>query len=188
MSDVFPSRARVRRSELHAKQLGHEGRVKGGGTTRRGKAIPFFVLTYVAYNRTCTKTHVHRMKNQITIVILLIVLFVDSAKLSLIWRQALILLSLEFMYRTSEIFCSVRWALLLLALLEWADARTGRGEFSWFVPGMHSFLLFACYWKAFSWCNSNTFHVVGFAQDGTIIVQLYDVHSHGRRLPGRHDR
>jgi hypothetical protein len=40
----------------------------------------------------------------------------------------------------------VRWALVLLALLEWVDARTGRADLSWSVPGMHSYL-FACHWK-----------------------------------------
>jgi hypothetical protein len=40
----------------------------------------------------------------------------------------------------------MRWALVLLALLEWADARTGRTDLSWSVPGMHS-CLFACHWK-----------------------------------------
>jgi hypothetical protein len=41
------------------------------------------------------------------------------------------LLSLQFMYHTPQIFCSVRWALLLLVLLEWADARTGKACLSW---------------------------------------------------------
>jgi hypothetical protein len=43
-------------------------------------------------------------------------------------------------------FYSVRWALVLLALLEWAETRTGRAYLSWSLLGMHSFL-FACYWK-----------------------------------------
>jgi hypothetical protein len=50
------------------------------------------------------------------------------------------------MYRTPELFCSVRWALLLLALLEWADARTDRPYLSRSLPGMHS-CLFAYHWK-----------------------------------------
>jgi hypothetical protein len=41
--------------------------------------------------------------------------------------------------------CSVR---LVLVLLEWADAQTGRADLSWSLSGMHSFL-FACYWKVF---------------------------------------
>jgi hypothetical protein len=49
---------------------------------------------------------------------------------------SLILLCFTLMYRSFEIIWSVRWA-LLLALLEWADARTGRAELSWLVPGMH---------------------------------------------------
>jgi hypothetical protein len=36
-------------------------------------------------------------------------------------KPSLIMLSLQFMYRTLEIFCSVRWA-FLLELLELADA------------------------------------------------------------------
>jgi hypothetical protein len=43
-----------------------------------------------------------------------------------------------------KMFCSVRWALLLLALLQWADARTGKTDLSWSMPGMHS-CFFACY-------------------------------------------
>jgi hypothetical protein len=43
-------------------------------------------------------------------------------------------------------FCSVIHASVLLALLEWADARTGRADLTWSVPGMHS-CLFACHWK-----------------------------------------
>jgi hypothetical protein len=50
------------------------------------------------------------------------------------------------MYRTPEMFFSVRWALLLLALLEWADARTGIAYRSWSVPGIQPFL-FAYYWN-----------------------------------------
>jgi hypothetical protein len=41
----------------------------------------------------------------------------------------------------------MRWALLLLALLEWVDARTGRAYLSWSIPEMHSFLLFLYYSK-----------------------------------------
>jgi hypothetical protein len=61
-------------------------------------------------------------------------------------KPSLILFSLQFMYRTPEMFCSVRWALLFLALLELADARTGSANLSWSLPGMHSFW-FACHWK-----------------------------------------
>jgi hypothetical protein len=57
---------------------------------------------------------------------------------------SLILFSLHFMYRTPEVFCSVRWALLLLAVLKWADARTGREDISWSSPEIHS-CLFACF-------------------------------------------
>jgi hypothetical protein len=47
------------------------------------------------------------------------------------------------MYRTPEMSCSVRGALLLLSLLEWADTRTGRAiHLSWLVPGMH--FVFVC--------------------------------------------
>jgi hypothetical protein len=49
--------------------------------------------------------------------------------------------ALYFIYRTPEIFCSVRLAALLLALLrEWADARTGRAFVPWSMPGLHLFL------------------------------------------------
>jgi hypothetical protein len=50
------------------------------------------------------------------------------------------------MYRTPEMFCSVRWALVLLVVLVWADARTGRADLSWSVSGMYS-CMFACHWK-----------------------------------------
>jgi hypothetical protein len=48
---------------------------------------------------------------------------------------------LAFMCRTPEMFSSVRLALLLLALLEWADTRTGRADPYCSMPGIHSFLL-----------------------------------------------
>jgi hypothetical protein len=35
---------------------------------------------------------------------------------------------------------AVRWALVLLALLEWADALTGRADLPWSVQGMYSCL------------------------------------------------
>jgi hypothetical protein len=41
----------------------------------------------------------------------------------------------------------MRWALVFLALLEWTDARTGRADLSWSLPGMYSCRLFACHWK-----------------------------------------
>jgi hypothetical protein len=50
------------------------------------------------------------------------------------------------MYRIPEMFCSVSWALVLLALLERADARTGRADLTWYVPGVH-LCLFAYHWK-----------------------------------------
>jgi hypothetical protein len=53
-----------------------------------------------------------------------------------------------FIVITINIYSNImRWALVLLALLEWADARTGRADLSRLVPGMHS-CLFACHWKA----------------------------------------
>jgi hypothetical protein len=79
-------------------------------------------------------------------------------------------------------FCSVvRWALLLLALLEWADARTGTADLSWSLLG---FILVCMYWEAFSWWNSKTSLVVGLAHYGTARVQWYVMHSHECRLPG----
>jgi hypothetical protein len=81
---------------------------------------------------------------------------------------------LVFMSRTLEMFCSVRWALLPRALLEWADARTGRADLPWSVPGMHS-LSFACYWKVFCWISSNANLDVMLARNGTVLVPWYVV-------------
>jgi hypothetical protein len=53
-------------------------------------------------------------------------------------------------YRTPEMFCSVTWALPLLALLKWADARTVKIDLSLSLPGLHSFI-FACYLTVLSW-------------------------------------
>jgi hypothetical protein len=75
--------------------------------------------------------------------------------------------------------------LVLLALLEWADARTGRAYLSWTVPGMHS-CLFACHWKVLVGETPTlaSCGVLGLALYGTVLVQWYVVHSHERRLPG----
>jgi hypothetical protein len=61
-------------------------------------------------------------------------------------KPSLMLLFSQFMYRTPEYFCSVRWAMRLLALQKCPDARTSRANLYWQVPEMHS-CLFACYWK-----------------------------------------
>jgi hypothetical protein len=68
-------------------------------------------------------------------------------------------------------------------IIEWADAQTDRADLSWSLPGMHSFLL-ACYWKVFSWWNSNTCFKMGLAQYGTTLGQWYVVHSLERLLDG----
>jgi hypothetical protein len=80
-------------------------------------------------------------------------------------------------------FCSVRWALVLLALLEWVDARTGKADLSWSVPGMH-LCLFACHWKVILVGETPTLASCGLAQYGTVLVQWYVMHSHERCLPG----
>jgi hypothetical protein len=57
--------------------------------------------------------------------------FVGNGRFFHLCRQALPhIASMELMYRTPEMFCSVRWALLLLAILEWVDTRTGRADLS----------------------------------------------------------
>jgi hypothetical protein len=56
-------------------------------------------------------------------------------------KPSLILLSLQLLYRTPEMLCFVRWALLLFALLELADVRTCRAYLSWSVLEMHSFFV-----------------------------------------------
>jgi hypothetical protein len=87
------------------------------------------------------------------------------------------------MYRTTEMFCSaVRWALVLLALLERADARTGRADLSWSLPAMHS-VLFACHSKVLGG-ETPTLASCGLAHYGTVLGQWYVMHSHERRLPG----
>jgi hypothetical protein len=96
-------------------------------------------------------------------------------------KPSLILLSLYFMYRTPEMFCAVRWALLLLALLERAYAGTGRANLSWLVPGMHSFLHVI---GRFKLVKLQPLRRCGLAQYGTVLVQWYVVHSHERRLAG----
>jgi hypothetical protein len=94
-----------------------------------------------------------------------------------------ILPSSQLMYRILEMFCSVRWAFLLLALLEWQNAgRVGQTFLGQCRKCTHScehiiggFLVGEIPTLALVWVQRNT---VRFC------AQWYVVHSHERCLAG----
>jgi hypothetical protein len=73
--------------------------------------------------------------------------FTGNGRFFRLWRQALPHIAFFVVGVSDSRNVLLRdMALLLLALLEWADARTGRANLSWSVPGMHS-CFFACHRK-----------------------------------------